>query len=110
MSDPDAIQQEPTPPPQPPRPAQRAANTTAQSQLEADEQYARQLAEHYNGQAGYAPPRAPARGQGGQARGYTRQDPYSTRSQRPRGPQQSTPLNGSEREPNFFDGGFSGTC
>ena len=40
MSDPDAQQRE-MPPPQPPRPAAR------QTQLESDEMYARQLAEHY---------------------------------------------------------------
>ncbi|KAJ9644548.1 ubiquitin-binding protein cue5 [Coniosporium apollinis] len=40
MSDPD-FQQEEAPPPQPPRPTQ------AQRQLESDEMYARQLAEHY---------------------------------------------------------------
>ena len=49
MSDPDAV--EPTPPPQPPRP-----QNTPQSQLEADELYARQLAESYGGGGGYAPP------------------------------------------------------
>ena len=36
--------------------------TTAQSQLAADEQYARQLAEHYNGAATYAAPRSGPRG------------------------------------------------
>ncbi|KAF2143614.1 uncharacterized protein K452DRAFT_224133 [Aplosporella prunicola CBS 121167] len=49
MSDPN-FRAEETPPPQPPRP------TAAQSQLESDEQYARQLAAHYNN-AGI--PRAP---------------------------------------------------
>ena len=48
MSDPDAIR-EPTPPPQPPRPTNQRVGSTPQSQLEADEQYARQLAEHYGG-------------------------------------------------------------
>ena len=48
MSDPDAVR-EPTPPPQPPRPAAPRSGSTPQSQLEADEQYARQLAEHYGG-------------------------------------------------------------
>ena len=50
MSDPDS-QQEPPPPPQPPRPvpATRRAPTTPQSQVEADEAYARQLYEEYNG-------------------------------------------------------------
>ena len=64
MSDPDS-QTEPTPPPKPPRPAQFPSNptSTAQSQLAADEQYARQLAEHYNGAAAYGPPRTASRGQ-----------------------------------------------
>jgi hypothetical protein len=48
MSDPDAAR-EPTPPPQPPRPQAHRVGSTPQSQLEADEQYARQLAEHYGG-------------------------------------------------------------
>ncbi|RDW62745.1 hypothetical protein BP5796_11047 [Coleophoma crateriformis] len=52
MSDPDAVR-EPTPPPQPPRPSVNRTGSTPQSQLEADEQYARQLAEHY-GNAGTA--------------------------------------------------------
>ncbi|KAH8601029.1 hypothetical protein B0O99DRAFT_610126 [Bisporella sp. PMI_857] len=47
MSDPDAVI-EPTPPPQPPRPAAPRTGSTPLSQLEADEQYARQLAEHYD--------------------------------------------------------------
>lgn len=48
MSDPDAAQRE-VPPAMPPRPTSRdTATTTEQSQLEADELYARQLAEHYN--------------------------------------------------------------
>lgn len=52
MSDPDS-QVEPTPPPQPPRKSQPTVGptSTAQSQLLADEQYARQLAEHYSGTA-----------------------------------------------------------
>lgn len=41
MTDPSAAEQD-APPPKPPRP------TAAQRQLEADEMYARQLAEHYN--------------------------------------------------------------
>jgi len=44
MSDPD-FQAEETPPPQPPRPKQ------ARTQLEADELYARQLAQHYQSSA-----------------------------------------------------------
>lgn len=48
MSDPDAAR-ESTPPPQPPRPAAVAPQgSTTMSQLEADEMYARQLAEHYD--------------------------------------------------------------
>ncbi|KAI9756412.1 MAG: ubiquitin-binding protein cue5 [Lichina confinis] len=51
MSDPTA-QEEPTPPPQPPRPNRPpqvpdANTTTPRDQLEADELYARQLAQHY---------------------------------------------------------------
>ncbi|EGP91456.1 unnamed protein product [Zymoseptoria tritici ST99CH_1A5] len=44
MSDPDFQAEEARPPPQPPRPTQRQPV----SQLEADEQYARRLAEQYN--------------------------------------------------------------
>ena len=54
MSDPDAVR-EPTPPPQPPRPQAQRVGSTPQSQLEADEQYARQLAEHYGGGWGDGP-------------------------------------------------------
>ena len=63
MSDPDA-QVEPVPPPKPPRRTQSplAPTATAQSQLAADEQYARQLAEHYNGAAAYEAPRNGSRG------------------------------------------------
>lgn len=65
MSDPDAIREE-IPPPQPPRPAQRVGSTPL-SQLEADEQYARQLAEHYGGGefrgGSRGPPRQPGRRQ-----------------------------------------------
>lgn len=49
MSDPDAAR-ELIPPPQPPRPAPaQRYGSTPRTQLEADEQYARQLAEHYDG-------------------------------------------------------------
>ena len=53
MSDPDAA--EPPPPPQPPRPAQAPTGprSAEEDQLAADERYARQLAEHYNGAAAY---------------------------------------------------------
>lgn len=52
MSDPA---REPTPPPQPPRPIASNIGSTPLSQLEADEQYARQLAEHYGGGGSYGP-------------------------------------------------------
>jgi hypothetical protein len=61
MSDPDAVR-EPTPPPQPPRPVAQRVGSTPQSQLEADEQYARQLAEHYGGGGSYAPRSTSQRG------------------------------------------------
>ncbi|KAL8952610.1 MAG: hypothetical protein Q9222_001484 [Ikaeria aurantiellina] len=61
MSDPDAQKDEPAPPPQPPR-RPTGPTSTAQSQLAADEQYARQLAEHYNGAAAYGAPRGSPRG------------------------------------------------
>ncbi|TGO33507.1 hypothetical protein BHYA_0243g00230 [Botrytis hyacinthi] len=47
MSDPDAAIE--VPPPQPPRPQAQRVGSTPKSQLESDEQYARQLAEHYEG-------------------------------------------------------------
>lgn len=51
LTDPDAAQNEPTdvPPPQPPRPQ----NRSQMSQMEADELYARQLAEHYDNVGDY---------------------------------------------------------
>lgn len=48
MTDPDAAKREPPPPAMPPRPARALQSTQQQTQLEADEMYARQLAEHYN--------------------------------------------------------------
>ncbi|KAH0565834.1 hypothetical protein GP486_000756 [Trichoglossum hirsutum] len=53
MSDPDS-QTEPIPPPKPPRPVRSLVDpgsetSTPQNQIEADEMYARQLAEHYGG-------------------------------------------------------------
>lgn len=62
MSDPDAVR-EPTPPPQPPRPSAPRTGSTPQSQLEADEKYARQLAQQYGG--GYDAPSATRRQQTG---------------------------------------------
>ena len=78
MSDPDSVQEQA--PPQPPRPAQ--PTSTGLSQLEADEIYARQLAEHYSGAERRAPPT---------------QQRYQ---------QQRRPSYGEEeeREHNFFDG------
>ncbi|KAL3459922.1 hypothetical protein BJX64DRAFT_263949 [Aspergillus heterothallicus] len=73
MTDPNA--QDDYAPPKPPRP------TSAQRQLEADELYARQLAEHYNRRAQPAP--------GGN------EDPYSRQR---RGDEQD-----DEKEYNFFD-------
>lgn len=65
MSDPDAVQHDApdddTPPPQPPRPK------NAQSQLEADEAYARRLAEHYES-AAYEARTSNRGGPGGQPR------------------------------------------
>jgi CUE domain len=66
MTDPDS-QQEAPPPAKPPRPVQQSAipTSTAQTQLEADEMYARQLHEHYSGtsrqqrQKGAPNPQAP---------------------------------------------------
>ena len=96
MTDPDAQQREPTPPPQPPRRAQTATTptTTAQSQLAADEQYARQLAEHYDSTASYgAMPPGAQRGGYQQGRPRQRQDldsRYDAQAQ--------------ERERSFIDG------
>ncbi|KAL8787008.1 MAG: hypothetical protein Q9213_002444 [Squamulea squamosa] len=61
MSDPDAQADEVAPPPQPPR-KQTLPTTTEQSQLAADEQFARQLAEHYNSPAVYGASRSGSRG------------------------------------------------
>ncbi|KAI0556166.1 hypothetical protein F4679DRAFT_521402 [Xylaria curta] len=67
MSDPDAVQndppREPAPPPKPPRPTNRAPL----SQMEADELYARQLAEHYDNVGAYEA-RTMNRSPGGQPR------------------------------------------
>ncbi|MCJ1243410.1 ubiquitin-binding protein cue5 [Trapelia coarctata] len=73
MSDPGSQQEqvESAPPPQPPRPTPSPRLQSGLSQLEADEQYARQLAEHYNGAAAYGapPPRSSSREQRGAPRG-----------------------------------------
>lgn len=85
MSDPDAA--EPPPPPQPPRPVRAVTGPTSteEGQLEADERYARQLAEHYNGAAAY---------------GKTRSSGEGARRAPGRGP--ARPTSGSR--PNEYDG------
>ncbi|KAI0200637.1 hypothetical protein F4808DRAFT_158037 [Astrocystis sublimbata] len=90
MSDPDAVQndlpREAAPPPKPPRPT----NHTPLSQVEADELYARQLAEHYDNVGAYEA-RTTNRGPGGPG-GQSRR--------------QATGLKPDEmydREPNFID-------
>lgn len=75
MSDPN-FKAEEAPPPQPPRPQR--------SQLEQDEIYARQLAEHYQSQGG---PGGQGQGQGQQRRQHPGQRP-----------------NEPDREHSFFDG------
>jgi len=91
MSDPDFRPEESAqapPPVQPPRPSQRAP----QNQLEADEQYARQLAQHFNTTSS------------GAARGG--QNQYNQREPGRRGPNQQRPAYGDDeddRERNFFD-------
>jgi hypothetical protein len=79
MTDPEAVKNEPeeVPPPQPPRPQGRAQ----MSQVEADELYARQLAEHYDNVGAY------------EAR-------TSSRSQDTR---QNRDLDNDEREHSFMD-------
>ncbi|KAI1494484.1 hypothetical protein F5X96DRAFT_617221 [Biscogniauxia mediterranea] len=74
MSDPDAVQnepayEEPVPPPQPPRPA---GPQTPMTQVEADELYARQLAERYENVGAYEA-RTMNQGQGGPGGPYRRQ-------------------------------------
>lgn len=85
MSDPN-FKQEEAPPPQPPRPQPK-------SQLEQDEIYARQLAEHYQSQGGQG-----AQGQG-QGQGGYRQRPQG--EQRRQQPDQGS--NEQDREHSFFD-------
>ncbi|CAI7587461.1 unnamed protein product [Penicillium pancosmium] len=83
MTDPTA-QEDMVPPPKPPRPSQQPTSTT-QRQMESDEMYARQLAEHYN--AGQGQRRAPAPG--------WENDP---RYRQPRGSEDS-----DDKEYSFFD-------
>ena len=84
MSDPGAA--EAPPPAQPPRPPKAPTGpTSTEDQLAADERYARQLAEHYNG-----------------ATAYEGHDRYGSgpRRPQPRGP----PRRGSAPRPEEFDG------
>jgi hypothetical protein len=75
MSDPTAVVEE-HPPPQPPRPTQRdPQNKTQLSQLEADEIYARQLADHYSGAAAHEQQRGGQRNAGGRGAGNRRDAP-----------------------------------
>lgn len=97
MSDPES-QIEPPPPPQPPRPIQAPIlpTTTARSQVLADEQYARQLAQHYNSTATY----------GGAPRNGSR-GPQDPNYQRPRKDIGLKPNELYEdREHSFIDGSF----
>lgn len=91
MTDPD-FQPEEAAPPQPPRPAQRQQQQQQQrqpqSQLEADEMYARQLAEQYNNQG-------PDQGRGQQTR-YNQRERQGPNQQRPR-------YSEEDREHSFFD-------
>lgn len=78
MSDPDFRVEDAQPPPQPPRPTQRQPL----NQLEADEMYARQLAEQYNAGAGHR---------------------YNQREPGRRGPNQQRMSDDDDRERSFFD-------
>lgn len=98
MTDPDA-QTEPTPPPRPPRPPRGNLTSTAQSQVEADELYARQLAEHYSGTSGQVSNR-PRRGRDGDERdAYNQGHPRDHRA----GPGDAD----VDRDYSFFDGDTS---
>ena len=101
MSDPSAVQ-EPLPPPQPPRPVQsprpQGTSRTAQTQLEADELYARQLAEHYNGPAGYNTNQRSA------SYGSRGQEPRVTRPKKDMGLKPNELYD--DREHSFLDGMF----
>jgi CUE domain len=91
MSDPDS-QKDVEPPAKPPRPTQQygIGTTTAQSQLEADEMYARQLAEHYSGGSRQQQQRESSQG-------------WNQQSQRPKQPGRAG-SKGSENERSFIDG------
>lgn len=98
MSDPDS-QKEPTPPPKPPRPYQApiGPTSTTQSQLLADEQYARQLAHHYHGSDTYRGSVVPG------SRGL--QDSSDIRARREIGMKSGE--DNEDREHSFIDGTFT---
>lgn len=85
MSDPD-FRSEETPPPPPPRPQPR-------SQLEQDEMYARQLAEHYQNQGGQQ-----AQGGYGSRTQERERQPYA------RSNNKNNNNRDDDREHSFFDG------
>ncbi|EMD01281.1 hypothetical protein BAUCODRAFT_61481 [Baudoinia panamericana UAMH 10762] len=91
MSDPNFVPEESAPPPpQPPRP-QTQTQRQPKNQLEADEMYARQLAEQYNTHSD------PYQQQRGQTR-YNQREPGQRR------PNQQKPVyNEDDREHSFFD-------
>ena len=97
MSDPDSQQQESEPPVKPPRPTQQfgGPTPTAQSQLEADEMYARQLQDHYAGTTR----------QQRQQQQPPRQDSYGYNRQT-QAPKQRAPASSRQVEPerSFIDG------
>jgi hypothetical protein len=93
MTDPDSQKDvEAEPPAKPPRPTQQygIGTTTVQSQLEADELYARQLAEHYSGLAGREQQSRPSSNRNQQ-------------SQKPKQPERMGSKS-SENEHSFIDG------
>ncbi|KIW71721.1 hypothetical protein PV04_03856 [Phialophora macrospora] len=74
MSDPDSQREpEPAPPAKPPRPSQQPPPGTKLTQLEADELYARQLAQEYNA----GPPRQQSKGRRGSSDRYNENLPGS---------------------------------
>lgn len=87
MTDPDAVE-EPAPPAQPPRPTRTSnAPRATQTQMEADEMYARQLQEHYSGAGRQGPPP-----------GW--EDPQY----RGGGPRRPRQMSDEDRDHSFFDG------
>ncbi|KAK1761324.1 CUE domain-containing protein 5 [Echria macrotheca] len=76
MTDPDAAQKD-LPPPPPPRPVAEPVGptSTARSQLEADEEYARRLAEHYENVGAYEERTSNNRGPGIRGRQQTGLNP-----------------------------------